>query len=86
MHATIPYNYIEDLETVIVEGNVYKIQFFQVITKKASHNAVPGNFILCSLQQLNLSRYTMTLKGFQGIISTLQHLMKFREDQRQPIT
>ncbi|GFP86242.1 hypothetical protein PHJA_000768000 [Phtheirospermum japonicum] len=41
MHGTIPSEYSADFEDQLMEGNVYKINMFQVTKRKQSHNAVP---------------------------------------------
>ncbi|GFQ02404.1 ATP-dependent DNA helicase pif1 [Phtheirospermum japonicum] len=46
MHGTIPSEYSADFEDHLMEGNVYKINMFQVTKRKQSHNAVPLQKIL----------------------------------------
>ncbi|GFP87821.1 probable beta-d-xylosidase 6 [Phtheirospermum japonicum] len=41
MHGTIPSEYSADFEDQLMEGNVYKINMFQVTKCKQSHNVVP---------------------------------------------
>ncbi|GFP94127.1 ATP-dependent DNA helicase pif4 [Phtheirospermum japonicum] len=41
MHGTIPSEYSADFEDHLMEGNVYKINMFQVTKRKQSHNVVP---------------------------------------------